>query len=405
MRAATFFPLIFFMTNLFAQTSTLDQLMQTALKNNRAIQAASFDVESQKQLKKTGVNLPKADAMITYGQYNTFAKDNNVTVTQSIPFTVMGSQARLNRTMVASSELKKLMTENELSFRLKRTYYQLLYTHERKRLLQTQDSIYEGFLKSASARYRTGEGTLLEQTTAETQRNDIKNQLRKVDSDISILETELKTVVNSNQLPSTVNDRLTTLDATTVVDSAQYTNSPILSYSKQQVVVADAERKVESARLAPDLLVGFFTQTLIGTPNQDGSLATTGQRFTGMQVGLSIPLWMAPYQGRVKAATFNKQSVQSQFEQTQIELQGQHSQAIQQLESNRSSLTYYTSSALPNANRILTQSSTAFKNGEISYAEYLMGLRNALSIKESYLQTLNDYNQSIIYLQYITGNH
>jgi cobalt-zinc-cadmium resistance protein CzcA len=121
-------------------------------------------------------------------------------------------------------------------------------------------------------------------------------------------------------------------------------------------------------------------------------------------VGVSIPLWFVPHQGRVKAAAYNQQAAQSYYEYRQVTLNGQMDQALQQYAKNKSSLEYYRTSALPNADLILRQSQTAFRSGEIGYAEYLIGVRNGISIKEGFLQTLNEYNQSIIYIEFLSGN-
>src|SRR5690606_27613432 len=161
---------------------TLDKAIDVAINNNKEISAASFDVEAQRELKKTAVDFPKTDVNLLYGQYNSYSDDNNITVLQSIPMTAFGSQAKLNRALLSSSELQRSMTQNEVVYQVKRVYYELAFTNERKRLLQSQDSIFEGFLKSASLRYKTGESNLLEQATAESQKNEVKNELRRVDS-------------------------------------------------------------------------------------------------------------------------------------------------------------------------------------------------------------------------------
>jgi cobalt-zinc-cadmium resistance protein CzcA len=79
-------------------------------------------------------------------------------------------------------------------------------------------------------------------------------------------------------------------------------------------------------------------------------------------------------------------------------------QALQQYAKNKSSLQYYRTSALPNSNLILKHSQTAFRGGEIGYTEYLLGVRNAVSIRENFLQTLKEYNQSVIYIEFLSGN-
>ena len=73
------------------------------------------------------------------------------------------------------------------------------------------------------------------------------------------------------------------------------------------------------------------------------------------------------------------------------------------LQAHKNNLDYYLRSSLPNAHLILKQAQVAFQQGEIGYPEYLLGIRNAITIKENYLKTLNNYNQSVIYIQYLTG--
>jgi cobalt-zinc-cadmium resistance protein CzcA len=388
------------------QLLTLEQAIETALKNNSSVQAETYNVESQRALKKTGFDLPKTNVSLLYGQYNSYSKnDNNLTITQTIPFTAFGSQGALNRSLVASSELRKAATENELVFQVKQVYYQLAFLRARHKLLQQQDSIYEGFLKAASLRYKTGETNLLEQTTAESQRNEVRNMLAKNLADQVVVRTQLKTLINSDELPDITDLELSKVSFANTPDSAAVQANPSAAYLRQQVQVAKDEKKVESAKAAPEILLGFFTQTLIGAQDMEsGTIATSGDRFTGFQVGLAIPLWFVPHQGRVKAAEYNRQSAESNYQYYHKTLQGQYQQANQEYSKNKNSLDYYTTSALPNAELILKQSQTAFRNGEIGYAEYLLGVQKAIAIKEGHLETLNDYNQSIIYIEFLSGN-
>lgn len=400
--------LLITLTTRSQQLLTLEQAIETALKNNGSVQAATYDVASQRALKKTGFDLPKTNVSLLYGQYNSYSKnDNNLTVTQTIPFTAFGSQSALNRSLATSSELKKASTENELVFQVKQVFYQLAFLRAKQKMLAQQDSIYEGFLKAALLRYKTGEANLLEQTTAESQRNEVKNLLAKNKADQVVMRTQLKTLTNSEALPDIADSDLARVLFNNTPDSVAVQSSPSVAYMRQQVQVTKDEKKVELAKAAPEILVGFFTQTLIGvqdTESGSGAIATSSDRFTGFQVGLAIPLWFIPHQGRVKAAEYNRQSAMSNYEYYHKTLQGQYQQAIQEYTKNKNSLDYYTTSALPNAELILKQSQVAFRKGEIGYAEYLLGIQKATTIQEGYLQTLNDYNQSIIYIEFLSGN-
>ena len=99
--------------------------------------------------------------------------------------------------MLALSELQKAVNENELVYRVKQTYYQLAYMHAVQQSLLQQDSIFEGFYKAASLRYKMGETNLLERSQAESQRNEVKNRIRQNESDMTILRSHLRAL----QLP------------------------------------------------------------------------------------------------------------------------------------------------------------------------------------------------------------
>jgi cobalt-zinc-cadmium resistance protein CzcA len=388
------------------QVLTRDQAIELALKNNFQVKSAEYQLESQRQLKKTSFDLPKTDVTLMYGQYNSYAKnDNNLTISQSIPLYALGSQGKLNRSLISSAELKKAATQNELTFEVKQVYAQLSYFYSVQKLLQQQDSLFEGFYRAASVRFKAGETNLLEQATAETQRNEAKNRLRQIESDIRVLRTRLKGILNSNDLPDVQRSEFNAYEISATLDTTLILSNPDLAYSRQQVDVAKSEKKLQAAKAGPDLLVGYFNQTLIGTVDpESGAIAANGQRFSGFQVGISIPLWFGPHQGRVKAAEFNARAAQSNYASEKLNMLSLTEQAIQEFQKNKVALEYYQSSALPNAELILKQAQAGFRGGDIAYTEFLLGLQNAIRIRENYLKTLNDYNQSIINIEFLSGN-
>jgi cobalt-zinc-cadmium resistance protein CzcA len=405
--------IVFVISLLFAVTVaakgqglTRDQAIDLALKNNLGIRTAGFEVEGQRQLKKSSFDLPKTEVTLMYGQYNSYAKnDNNITVSQSIPFSSFGSQGKLNKSLLASAELKKAYTENDLVFQVKDIYNRLAYTYSVHDLLLLQDSIFEGFYRAASLRYKAGESNLLEQTTADVQRNQAKIRMRENETELVSLRAQFQALLNTNSLPDIIDKKLSEAESQEILDSTLIASNPSLAFMRQQIDVSQKEKKVQFAKSAPDLLVGFFSQTLIGTVNPEtATIAGNGERFTGFQVGVSLPLWFGPHQGRVRAAEYNMKAAQSNYESFRQNMNAQLEEAVQIYQTNKASLSYYQSSALPNADLILKQSQAAFKGGEIGYSEFLLGLRNAIDIQEMYLKTLRDYNQSIIKIEFLSGN-
>lgn len=385
---------------------TEERAVAFALKNSAVVHAAQYEVEAARQIRKTSVDLPKTEVVAMFGQYNSYSTDdNNITISQTIPFTAFGSQASLNRSMVAASTLKKSVAENTLVYQVRQVCQQLSFAYARNQLLLQQDSILEGVYKSASARYESGEARILEQTAADAQRNESKNRIRLNTAQIMRLRHQLKALLNSDFLPDLSSKELIELRNENPMDTSLLATNPSLNFSRQQIELSESQTKLERAKFAPDLMVGYFNQTLIGSLDPEtGNLSDKSDRFSGFQVGVAVPLWFGPHQGRVKAASFRQKQSESEFEAEHRNLTSQLEQAFQQLDASGNSLHYYRTSALPNADRILKHAVLGFREGDIDYAEYLLSMQGAMRIREGYLQALYDYNQSIIYIEFLSGN-
>ena len=391
------------------QTVTLEQAIDMTISNNRLVKAADLEKKYSQQIKNTATVIGKTNMSFVIGQYNSYEwGDNNFTVSQAIPSPkVFKSKKALSDELIKSTDYKKSMTVNDLVFQVKEVYYQLVYLDAVKRLLQMQDSIYIGFLKSASLRFKTGETFLLEKTTAETQLNEVQNLLQVNKSDIQIYSSMLQSLLVSEKPIRLSVDSLTERPLYENDDSVAIDNNPGLAYLRQQVAVSDKEKDVIAAHNLPEVTFGYFNQSLIGSPIRKGSstLATVGNRFQGMELGVAIPIFSKPLKAKVKAAEINTEIVKSHLEHNRIMLSANIKQALEEYRKIKNSITYYQNSALPNTELMLRQAGLGYQNGEIGFAEYLFTIKNALQIKESYLQNLNRLNQSVIYLEYLEGNN
>jgi heavy metal efflux system protein len=394
-----------FTTN--AQKLTQRQAVEAALKNNQLIKSAEYQIDYFKQLKKTGTDVGKLSATWMHGQYNSILQDNNLTLTQSIPFpTTLRNQVRLGREQVVGGQKNLAALQNELAFQVKSAYEQMLYQEALRALLLSQDSLYNDFARASSLRFKTGESNLLEKTTAETQSMEVKNQLRLNEADIQISSTHLQALLKSD-LPVYNSEQLQKHLLPSSIDTASLSGNPQLDFLKQQIVISQQVKRVERSRAMPDLMVGYFAQSLTGVQNIDGQdrFFPRSKIFQGFQLGLAIPVWIAPHLARAKAASYQEQATQKNTEHFETMLKGDYIQALRELDKNLASLTYYESSALQNANLIIAQSRKAYKGGEIGYLEYLQSLKTALSIKNNYLQSLTQYNQAILKIEFLLGKY
>jgi len=95
-----------------------------------------------------------------------------------------------------------------------------------------------------------------------------------------------------------------------------------------------------------------------------------------------------------------EQIAQKNFENDQLQFNAAYNEAFQEYQKNLLSLTYYEQTGTQQADEILSSATIAYKNGEIGYVEYAVLILQSIEIKNNYLNSLNDYNQSVIKLNY-----
>ena len=258
---------------------------------------------------------------------------------------------------------------------------------------------------ASSRKFQLGEGNKLEMTKSIAQRDIIRNLIRQNLSDVSIAESHLQALTSN---PETIHIRGSRLVPLTMpnVDSLDADESPSVQMMKYHMDASQNFKRYEKAKALPEFKVGFFTQTLVGFQNIDGTERYFGRdkRFNGLQAGLSFPLWFYPHSAQVKASDFAARRSQSEYQQTKLNWWASLQEVYQQAIKYKTSLDYYESSGIPMANLIRKQAVISYQQGEIGFSEFLLSVNQALDIQESYLTAILNYNQAIIKIQFLAGN-
>ena len=388
------------------KTINLKQAVQMALDSNLTVRSSGYSVDVQKALKGESWNIPKTTVNGQYGQFNSFAKDNGITVSQSFAFpTVYINQNKLAKANIKSSELQLKASQLDITTQVKQVYWQLAYLKSKQKLYAYQDSLYSGFLRAAELRARIGETNRLEMITARSQSMEVKNQLQQIGADIVIYNQKLQTILNIETDISTVDSVLHRIEFSQIGDSSALTNNPSVGYLRQQVNVSQFEKRVARSQMMPDFSLGYLSQSMVGTQDLNGipRCFGSGERFTGILAGISIPLWFTPYTSRSKAAGLKEDVARTNASYYEKSLSGSYRSSLGEYAKYKNSVDYYEKQAIPEANMIIDQATRSYKAGAMDYLDYILSLSRALSIKQNYLDALNYYNQTIINIDFITG--
>lgn len=391
-----------------AQTTpslSLDEAVSLAWKNNLQLQSGQLNVQSAQSMKRSTFELPKTAANVQYGQYNSVNMDLGFSISQGIPFpTYYTARSGLYKAQAQEAQLKQQMTQNEVRAQVQALYYRLQYLEKNGNQLRSLDSAYADLVKASALRYKTGETNLLEKTTAETKQGQLKIMLLQNENEAKAVYSSLKALLNHDT--DFVLSPLQAFDPLVIsekMDTVLLAGNPALKLMYQSAVVAEKNRKVESAQAMPDLSIGYFNQSLTGVQSIDGQdvYFDRSRRFSGINAGIAVPLTFFSNAARVKSFRYQQQALQKDADHKKLQLQAELQNAFLQYNLSVAQYQYYTSTALPNAGVIMTTAKTAFASGAISYVEYLQALQTSTEVQLGYLQTVDQINQAVVHIHYL----
>ncbi|UWX56577.1 TolC family protein [Maribacter litopenaei] len=169
-------------------------------------------------------------------------------------------------------------------------------------------------------------------------------------------------------------------------------SSPEISFYQNQIDLKRAEKNPENQQLLPDIGVEYFQGTNDGL---NGNLH-------GYQLGLKIPLLFGGKASRMKSAKIAELSAEAAYTNYEIQLSTRLSTLKKQLQVLSNSLEYYENEGGLLSDEILKMANSSFQNGEIDFYQYIQSLESAYDVKLEYLNKLQEYNSTVIAINYLT---
>lgn len=386
---------------------SLQAAIATSLQVNPNTRVGRLDVQYQQALSGTVRDFGRTNINVIIGQYNSPVwYDNNVTITQGIPNPVYLRRAsQLAEANINASQAQTKIYQSQIAYQVKNVYYQLLYRIEQRKLNSELVFLFERVLRAADVRFRAGETNILEKYNANTQLQEAKAQLAQSEEYIKAGLRQLQWFTGDSTVSAIADTTLQEKTVSLSLDSSTLSNNPELLALRTQIEVAAREIKVERSRLLPDFSIGYFNQSLVGTYEVNGTSKYygAGNRFQGIEAGISIPLFGKPQRARIRAAEVNQQIRQAEVQAFYFELNQRGTLLLSDLRRLRIQLEYYRNTALPQANLLISTSQRAFEVGEVDYYQLSQSLNNANNVRRQYLDIINQYNQTANELELISG--
>jgi outer membrane protein, heavy metal efflux system len=370
------------------QTMSEAEVVDLALKNSGTIQAAELKIKQSQFREKTAFNIPNPD-VIAESPTGTFYA---VGVLQSLEFpTVYYRQHRVNKELTKLSKHDKEISRQQLISFIRSLYLNLQVTEAEYNQLRVQDSLYAKMSQSADRQFEAGTIDYLAKKFTETQAAEIHNQLIEKQGDYETLSNQLKTFTGFNGLIKATDLSVLETDVGGF-DSAMIASNPSMKYYEQLKQVNKQSLSLQRNKALPGIVVGYL--------NQGERTTETYYRF---RVGVTVPLWFWQYSGNIKSAKTAVALAASEKKGQEQVLTADLHQAIGNVRKFRQSLQYYQLHGIDQADEIIDTARKLFESGQTDYIAFLRNANDAYAIKTRYLETLKNYNQSVITLNYLTG--
>ncbi|MFO8128695.1 MAG: CusA/CzcA family heavy metal efflux RND transporter [Bacteroidales bacterium] len=368
----------------------LNRAVHLALEHNLTIENARMELEMAGKMKKTAIDLPSPEVDYERGQINSALDDHRWLITQSFHFPlVYASQYKWQKEneLLAEKNLKVIQTRFMVEASL--IYLNWLKAIDRESILCELDSLYRDFMEILTLKYEKGDIGYLSVTMAESKVGRIRNQLLQGEIDVKIKARELQKLmgIKGDWIP--LEGGYIKLPAPSMPARA---SAPLLGYYRQQIELKRAAVATHSMKLFPDLRIGYFNQTLD---------KETG--FEGWVFGLNFPLWFWSDAGKIQASQLDKRIAENEFYLQERSVRFQKERLMQELIKKANFLEYFEKDALEQAAFIKQHAMTSFRNGEISYLEFIQLVSEALDIRLEYLDAMHDYNRTILEIAGHTG--
>lgn len=385
---------LLFSTNVSAQNQslTLQELIPLAIDNNAGLKANQLEVQQSDVLINNAFDFDKTQVYYEYDENNLAINNKPLRVfgvQQDFRFpTVYFSKKKVNTARYNMLSSNYEIQKKRLQHKVSSSYYKYQIAVQKEQIYKRLDSLYSNFSKMSSRRFELGETKYLEKITAASKQKQISLEYLQAQQEVIMAYDNLLKVV---QTESTIIIAIEPANKL-IVNALDTKSIPELEYYQNKVSLLSAERSFEKQQLLPDITFNYF----------QGTNSQLNTSLHGYQLGLKIPLLFSGQSSKIKSSRIAKEVAISESKEYEIQIKARLKLLQLQLERFQIVLDYYENEGTKLSDEILKTANGSFKNGEIDFYQYIQSLESAYNIKIDYLEKLNDYNQTVIAINYLT---
>lgn len=378
---------------------TLEECIFMAKSSNLQVQTANLAIEQAILDRKALVPTPKTNVTVMAGQYNSANRsDNNITVQQTIPFpTAYARQKEVGAAHETSARTELEVVQWRLEQEVRARYEELRFLISQQQLFLRNDSVYGQLEIALERRFQAQDISLMEYQMGKVTRLKHQQSLRALETEILRVQTSLQSLLHTTELIVPADVNYSVLTAPAVLDTAGLSDSPLIRQWRENQVCREAEMALLRAQNLPDITVGYFNQTLIGTQTINGQevVFTGSDRFQGVSVGTSIPIFNGAGRAQVRqrelASRISANQAGIQLEQ----MTNEYRSLLQNWQQLQLQIQDWENNILPTLNLLQQQTIRAFQEGDTDVQLLLFNQQTIIQQYLEYQQRIYQSNSTV----------
>ena len=378
---------------------SINEIIRISIDNNQTIRSSRLNIEKENSIKLRSFNIPDPEVFIEYegvkGSLSN-SESRKIGIAQEIEFPLnyfLRSDVQSSQIKAAQEELNNSI--NNIKAEIKSSYSRLLLLIGLLRNSEENFKIYEEFSFIAEKKYEAGSTSNLEVLGSKVNMIKFENQIKNLESEIKTVQSEIRYLMNADYciLPEgELSYKEINLNKTDMMISA-VNNNPELKILKYRKEKSSDKISLSKSELYPDISLKYFRQKTGNDNNQ-----------WGMEIGLGIPLWFwSDATGKIKESNYEFKIASAEELNLKRSLENDFSRTFEEYENSLRQLKFFKEHAVKETDEILRQSKKSYDEGEIGYVEYLNALNLVYETKTQYLNSIYNYNQSIINMEKLTA--
>lgn len=390
------------------ETLTLQQVVDTAVKNNPAV------VESKKRWEEKQARIPLATAWpnpqlgimkddIPNSSLNPFdAMMTEYSFTQDImnpaKRKAMGKMAGSDAEMAKANYQDKQM---EVYTAAKEAYYDLLYADKALEIGKENQQLMGQLVQIAQVNYSTGMVSLQDTLRAQTEFSKMTTDLLSMASMVAVAKAKVNTVIGrSADAPLTVQEEFSApapdFDLAKLQQEAQ-AGKPAVVGMERQVEMAKNGVELAQKQQLPDY------QFRIAYKDRKQSGMDAAPDTWKMEFMVMLPLWQDKNKAEIKSATANLEAAQASLTNMQNMTGLDLEMALTEAQSAWRRIDLYKNTIVPQAEQTYQAGIVGYTNGKVDFMAVLDSLNALRNAKLDYYKARIDYEKAVAKLEKAVG--